>query len=196
MHPPTAPDSAIARAATDLLVAASPPSLVNHCLRTYAFGLAFVEVGGRPEPDRELFYLASALHDLGLTERFDGDGPFEQEGADAAQAFLRAEGYPDERADLVAEVIRVHLELTTAHDPRPEVALVHIGAGMDVTGGRLDRLDGPTRDRIVEAYPRLGFKRAISDLMAGQAARKPTSLAGQFVSLGALDLIAAAPFEE
>ena len=188
----TIPDSAIARAATDLLTAASPTHLVNHCLRTYHFGLEIADGRGW-RPDRELFYLAAALHDLGLTERFDGPDAFELEGAAAAHALLVKHGY--DRADLVAEAIRVHIDLATAKDPRPEVALVHIGAGVDVTGARLDRIDADAVARILDAYPRLGFKKAVAELLSDQARRKPGCAAANLVSLGALELIEAAPFD-
>ncbi|MET8351847.1 MULTISPECIES: HD domain-containing protein [unclassified Micromonospora] len=96
------PDTRLSAAATDLLIASSPATLVNHCLRTYHFGLAMADRDGL-DPDLELLFIGAALHDLGLTERYDGPAPFEEIGADAAAEFLLSQGVDATRADLVAE---------------------------------------------------------------------------------------------
>jgi len=189
------PDTAIATAATALLTSCSPGHLVNHCLRTFEFGLALAR-RDHLEPDRELFYVAAALHDLGLTKTFDGPRSFEEEGAEAAHGFLLRERYPRLKADLVAEAVRLHLQLSTATDPRPEVALVHIGASADVTGARLDDIPTTTVHQILDEFPRLDFSHAITLLLTDQVNRKPTSQAARLVELGILQLIAAAPFSE
>src|SRR6185312_13489096 len=65
------PDSDVAVKATSLAHEVCEPSLFNHCARTYAFaGL----LGARQnlKVDLELLFLASILHDLGLTERYMG----------------------------------------------------------------------------------------------------------------------------
>jgi hypothetical protein len=191
----TIPDTRLATAAVELLTASSSATMVNHCFRTYRFGLALADRGGLA-PDRELFFLGAALHDLGLTPTYDGPAPFEIQGADAAHAFLLAQGADPDRADLVAEAIRVHLLVTTAKDPRPEVALVSMGAAVDVFGMRIDRIDPDVTRRIVEEHPRLGFKEAVAALIGDQAARKPDSTIAQLLQAGAGDLLAASPFAE
>ncbi len=77
-------DTRIAKAADGLSQSVSARYLYNHAMRTYLFGALI----GRAEGltfDEELLYLASVLHDLGLTERFMGAKPFELEGALAAE---------------------------------------------------------------------------------------------------------------
>lgn len=54
--------------------------LYNHCMRTYAFGGALGDRYGF-KYDRELFYLASILHDVGLTDHACRKHSFEHEGA-------------------------------------------------------------------------------------------------------------------
>ena len=191
----TIPDTRLAGAAVELLTASSPATMVNHCFRTYRFGLALAERGGLA-PDRELFFLGAALHDLGLTPAYDGPEPFEAIGADAAHEFLLAQGAAADRADLVAEAIRLHLLAGTAKDPRPEVALVSMGAAVDVFGLRIDRIDPDVTRRIVEEHPRLGFKDAVAALIGDQAARKPDSAIADLIRAGAGDLLAASPFTE
>lgn len=189
------PDSPLAAAAADLLRATSPPALVNHCLRTYQFGCA---IGARDglEPDPEVLYVASMLHDLGLTERFAGPEPFEAQGAQAAYAFLVPLGYPPERAEYVGEAIAFHLAVTSAQDPRPEVALLSLGSAADLLGLRLDLLPADLLAAVLAAHPRHDFKRVITALMRAESAGKPDSLAATYVrEFDFLDLIAAAPFD-
>lgn len=173
--------SALTRAATDLLLATSPPLLVNHCLRTHAFGSAIAARDGL-RPDPELFYVAAALHDLGFTDRFGGEVPFEQAGAAAAAELL--DGHPG--AATVVDAIRLHVDLATARDPRPEVALVHLGAAADVFGLGLADLDAGTVRDILEEYPRLDFDRAVAVLLEAEARRFPAGRAAELVRAGAV----------
>jgi hypothetical protein len=189
------PDTHLAAAATDLLVASSTATLANHCLRTYQFGLALADRDGLA-PDLELLYIGAALHDLGFTERYDGPAPFEEIGADTAHEFLLSKGADATRADTVAEAIRIHVHAHTAKDPRPEVALLSIGAAVDVFGLRLDRIAPGIAARIIEEYPRLGFTAAITAIVADQSGRKPHSPLAQLDRAGGAQLLAASPFPE
>lgn len=188
------PRSPLASAATELLVATSPPHLVNHCLRTHQFGMALAGVDGQ-EPDPELVYLAAALHDLGLTERYD-DGPdgFEENGAAAADAFLRAEGFDAPGRAVVLDAIRLHLLLATPEDPRAEVATVARGTSLDVVGFGYDRLEPAFISQVVAAHPRLEFKRELAALLHVQATVRPSSTIATYVDRGMLDMIAATAF--
>jgi hypothetical protein len=172
-------------AATELLEASSPATLVNHCLRTYRYGLVLAERDGLT-PDPEILYVAAALHDLGLTERFAGTVAFEEHGADVAHAFLAERGYPADRADLVADAIRLHTRRSTAEDPRPEVALVHLGAALDVFAIGRKRMPPGAVEEILAAHPRLSFDEAIIGYLTEQARRVPESFAGELVRSGVL----------
>ena len=189
------PDTALARSATDLLVASSTALMVNHCFRSYHFGLALADRGGLA-PDLELFFVAAMLHDLGLTERFDGPEPFEQISADIAHSYLLSHGADGARADAVAEAVRLHVFAEAANDPRPEVALVSMGAAVDVFGLRLDRIGSDTVQRIIEEYPRLGFTAAIIAIVADQSARKPDSPLARLDRAGGAQLLRDSPFAE
>ncbi len=189
------PDTHLASAATDLLVASSTVVMVNHCFRTYHFGLALADRGSFA-PDRELLFIAAMLHDLGLTERFDGPEPFEEISADTAYTFLVSRGADGSRADAVAEAIRLHVFAETAKDPRPEVALVSIGAAVDVFGLRLDRIEPEVTRRIVDVHPRLGFTAAITAIVADQSARKPDSPLARLDRAGGARLLKESPFAD
>ncbi len=151
---------------------------------------------GRLKYDRELFYLASVLHDLGLTPRHNGSGSFELEGANAARSFLRERGLPEEKADLVHEAIALHSSVGIASKRTPDIALVHFGAGMDVFGYRAMDIAPKTVEHIVQAYPRLGLKDVLVNILQDEAKRKPNSHIAGLVGLGFCNKIKGGPFAE
>jgi hypothetical protein len=170
------PDSELAKKATQLVAEVSTKSLYNHCIRTYLFA----EILGqhdRLKYDRELLYLGAVMHDLGFTERFDGNQRFEVDGADAAQAFLTEHGLPQEKAQIVWDAIALHTSIGIASRKQPEIALVHLGAGMDAFGLRAEDIPQETVEKAIEAYPRLGWNRACLELVISQVKRKPQAAA-------------------
>ncbi len=189
------PDSQLVVQATTLARSCEPVFLFNHSVRTYLFGSAIAKhLDLRPDP--ELLYLASILHDVALTPEYDREGSFEVNGADTAREFLLSKELTAERADLVHEAIALHSAVGIAGNREPEIALVHFGAGVDVIGFRSEDVAVPTRNAIVESWPRAGFKEYFAQLIADQATRKPDChIAGHF-GLGFNGKIAAAPFSE
>jgi hypothetical protein len=201
------PDSKIAVEATEVAREASSPPLFNHVLRSYIFA----ELVGRRmnvRYDSELLYIAAVLHDLGLTERYQGAGRFEVDGADAAAQFLSARGVLKDRVDLVWDAIALHSSFGIADRKQPEIALVFFGTGVDVGGVMLDQIPPEALEHVIEAYPRLGFKKAFLEAIAEVVRKKPqtaffTFQAGigrryvpGFEEPNACDLITNAPFLE
>ncbi|UQA91868.1 HD domain-containing protein [Streptomyces halobius] len=191
------PDSALARETAALLRASAPEVLVNHCQRSFQFGWTLGERRGW-RPDRELLYLGAVLHDLGLTERFDGPRAFELEGAAAAEAFLRERGCSAERAGVVKDAVALHLDVEAAQaDPRPEVRLVSMGSGLDTHGARAGELPPGFLDTVVRAWPRLGFRDWLRRQSHAQAERKPDSKVAWWVETGRMgENIGNPPFPE
>ncbi|GAB4560067.1 MAG: hypothetical protein Tsb0020_06420 [Haliangiales bacterium] len=189
------PDSALATRADALVRSLSPDYLYNHCLRTYAFGVAI----GRHRQlrwDHELFFIAAALHDLGLTEAHAGPGSFELEGARAARAFGVDSGMSAERCDLLHEAIALHTSVGVAHLREPEIALVHLGAGMDVIGVAAEDIDAATVADILDIWPREGFKERFVGLLEREVAAKPESSIAGHMRLGFAARVRRAPFAE
>jgi HD domain len=151
-------DSAIARRAVELSRDCSAPFLFNHTVRTYLFGSLAGRALGQ-QFDEEVLFLACVLHDLGLTERFQGDLPFEIQGAQAAKQFLIDNAYPKEGAEMVWDGIAMH-PLAIGQFKRPEIALVGAGAGADVLGPDSSQVTKNDIGEILRAFPRLGFKTA------------------------------------
>ncbi|HEY9846232.1 MAG TPA: HD domain-containing protein [Candidatus Caenarcaniphilales bacterium] len=166
------PDSELAQKATRLVAEVSPKFLYHHCLRTYLFG----EILGRRDTlnyDPELLYLSAVMHDLGLTEQFDGEQRFEVDGADAARAFVTEHGLPEEKAELVWDAIALHTSIGIASRKQPEIALVQLGASLDVFGLQAEAIAPETLERVIDAYPRQGFNKALTELLVSQVKRKP-----------------------
>jgi HD domain len=202
------PDTAIAQRAAELAASSCTPSLYNHCLRTYAFaGLALQKAGKKF--DHELAFVASALHDLGLVERFmTPEGRFELDGADAARSFLIEAGLRPDRADIVWDSIALHTTMGIVDRKAPEIAAVSLGARIDVAGMGLDQFPLDQVAAVLEALPRLGFKEHFTELLVAMCQKKPMAQLGQFTAeVGRsritgfacptlVDVIGAAPFAE
>ncbi len=193
----TRPDTALTRAAEDLLVAASAPTLVAHCHRSYLFGSALLDKAGR-DHDAHALFLAAALHDLGLTAAWDDPAqPFEVRGAAVAHEHLLRWGADVELADVVRDAIAGHLDPATVGDPRPEVAGLILGALVDVLGVGLADVPAALVDEVLTAYPRAGFTAFIIDVLRAEAAAKPAStIAAHIRNLDFLGRVAAAPFPD
>jgi hypothetical protein len=172
-------DTSIAKAADDFSQSVSPRYLYNHAMRTYLFGALIGRAAGLTF-DEELLYLASILHDLGLTERFVGFKPFEIEGALAAETFLRGQGLSPSKVAIVWDGIAMH-PLAISQYRQSEIKLVALGAAADVVGAGLDRISTADRDAVLQAFPRLGFKSEFVATCAEVVRRHPASAKGTFM---------------
>lgn len=178
-------DSAVCVAAADLLDRSSPPVLVRHCYRTHALGAALL-AGRRLDP--EILFVAAALHDLGLAPDYATAevAGFELVGAAAAEQLMSAHGADGRRARLAGEAVELHLELSSAQDPRPEVAAVHLGAALDVLGLSQEQLPAGVLDAVLERWPRAGFPTWLAQAMQAEADARPRSRTAVLVRDAAL----------
>jgi len=182
-----APDSAPAKEAERLVAELCNPIIAGHSYRTYCFG-AVLGSRDRLKVDRELFYIAALLHDLGLTKKYEAEpGSFEWVGAEKARVFCVEQGLPEVKADLVHDAIALHTSFGLATSREPEVALVHYGAGLDVLGRRVEDVPRASLDEILERYPRDGCKAHFSECLHRQAELKPDSHIAGHVSIGLPD---------
>ncbi len=165
------PDSGIARQAEELCRETSSPMLVNHCLRTYAWGMILAARDGA-RPDAELFYVASLLHDLALTERFRGYAPmpcFAARAGILATDWARERGWPDERCAALGDAVCLHLNARVPPELGAEAQLLQAGAGLDVIGLRHWELAPQTVEAVLARYPRLQMKRDAYMLFEAEA---------------------------
>ena len=172
-------DSAIAKSATELSRNVSPPTLFNHAVRTFLFGSLVGRARGQ-RFDAEMLYLACVLHDLGLTERYEGALPFEIQGAQAAKGFLEAQQYAAEKIGVIWDGIAFHASAVSQFK-QPEIALVGEGAGADVIAPDPSEIKQDEVAQIVAAFPRLGFKKEFVNLCAGVVRKYPQAASGSFM---------------
>jgi hypothetical protein len=166
------PDSPLARAATRYARELSSDVVFNHVIRSFVFG-GIVACHHGIRYDEELFYLGAVLHDLGLTGLFPGPERFEVAGADAADAFLKERGVPAERREIVWDAIALHTSVGIASRKRPEIALVHIGAGVDVLGLEFSSIPGELMEQVLAAVPRRDFKKAFGQILLDTVQANP-----------------------
>ncbi len=182
------PDSTLCKKALDFVAEFAPGFVLNHCLRSHAFGKAIAE-RGQIEHDLEAFFISAVMHDIGLCEAHDGPDSFELQGAKVAHQFCLEHQVSEARAEIVQEAIALHSAVGIAHKRGPELALLHFGAGVDVAGLWGDEIHAKTIQQIVEQYPRLHFKQKFPELLEEQVARKPDCHIAGLVKLGFLKKI-------
>jgi hypothetical protein len=171
----TIPDTALCNAAVDLLEASSPEFLCTHCLRTFIFGSLAVKSLGRAVIDEEAAFCGAVLHDLGLVPTYRGDNRFEVDGADAARQFCTKHQVPPKRADLIWEAIALHTSPGIAIRLAGEIALVHLGAGLDFLGLGLDQVPPQVVEELLEKYPRMNFKAEFRNLLVEHCRHNPAA---------------------
>ena len=166
------PDTDVCVAAMELARDHSPPFLFNHVMRTFAFGRDAGTMQSA-QYDQEMLFLGSMLHDLGLVEKFVGEDRFEIDGADAAADFLSKRGYSDRKIAIIWDAIALHTTLGVSQRKQPEIALLQVGAGIDVGAIPMSLVTPESMEIILAEYPRLGFKKAFLEAMGALIRRKP-----------------------
>jgi hypothetical protein len=172
----TLPQTARARAACDFSRARCPPFLFNHCMRTYLFGALLLQ-GQRRAFSAEEAFIASALHDLGLLRRFESpQGSFETDGANAAEAWALTHGASAAAAGRIWQAVQMHdAAWAVTRRQGAEAMLVALGAGTDVAGPQPAELSDGAIAQVLQAFPRLQFKRQFTTLLITHCQRKPDS---------------------
>lgn len=155
------PDSAMAKAATELVREVATPLVFDHSRRVFLWG----SLRGQADElkyDPELLYIGAMFHDLGLTEKYRRtDQRFEIDAADEARRFLNEHGIDGEAADLVWNAIALHTTPEIPLHMAPEVALVTRGVELDVLGLGFHSVTEEQRAAVVEVHPRPDFKNQI-----------------------------------
>ncbi|EPD91544.1 MULTISPECIES: HD domain-containing protein [Streptomyces] len=202
------PRSEVAQKAAAFARSESSVTLFNHVMRTYLFGCVLFDQRG-VHYDREIAFVASILHDLGMVEKYRSPNErFELDGADVAQQFLRKQRMSADRVEVVWDAIALHTNRPIALRKRPEIAMVSVGSGLDFAGNELEKIPSEILDDILDAFPREGFKKNAVDTMLSLCRTKPMSvLMHPFAEVGRRhlpdfavptveDVLLAAPFAE
>ena len=195
----TPPDSAICQAATTMAQQEQKLHVFNHCMRAYFWARL---LNGQQDFDHEAFYVAILLHDLGLNEnhRLPDDSQqccFTYPAARSAYDMALEHNWSDRRAQVVADAIALHLNVSVDDAHGREAQLVRLGSGADVIGQALMAVPKDQRLAVVERYPRLDFKRLITqDLRAAIVNKSCSRMAFLTHKLGFEKLIQGAPFDD
>lgn len=170
------PQTPAARAAVALVVEHEPDHLVHHSLRSWFFARHLGEQQGvraGEHYDEELLFLATVLHDIGLTGEADGSQRFEVDGADRAARFVRDQGLGDQAAEVVWDAVALHTSPGIANRKRPEIALAHAGIGADVFAVGAAALDPALVAAVHARYPRLDLALRLPADVAGRVLANP-----------------------
>ena len=128
------PDSALAKAATQLVRDTENDLLYHHSRRVFLWA-ALTGERKRLKYDPELLYIGAMFHDMGLTEAYTNlNNRFEVDSANAARDFMRRFGVPEGEVDEVWTAIALHTTPGIPEHMRPTIALVTAGVEMDVLG--------------------------------------------------------------
>jgi hypothetical protein len=80
-----------------------------------------------------------------------------------------------ERADLVWQAIALHTSPGIPTRLAGEIALVHLGAGLDFLGVGLDQLQPQLVEEILGKYPRMNFKAEFRNLLVEHCRHNPAA---------------------
>ena len=204
----TVPDTPLVARSMEEARALSEPYLFNHAVRSWLFAVQLAELQGASY-DEEVVAVASLLHDVGLTKKYQGQRRFEVEGADAARALAKAGGMDDRRAQLLWYCVALNATLSISPYAEPEVGICTVGAGADFAGLLYERIPKAGAARILAAFPRLQMKRQLKECLCGVAQTRPETTYENFIrdfgerfvegykpSISPVDLLLNAPFDE
>ena len=185
------PETPAATAALSVATRFYSPALLNHCVRSYLWGVTYAAAHNIAFDD-ELFYVSAMLHDIALTEPFDSHRiAFEEAGGDLAWVFAVAAGWPADRAARATEIIVLHMRDEVSSTVDSESHLLQVATSWDVVGRRPEEFSSEARAKILARYPRQGFGSEFAACFEDQAGRKPgTAAAASIANNGAARIMA------
>lgn len=179
----TVPDTPAISRAIEFARERSEPYLFNHAMRSWLFAATLAQLN-RTAHDGEVLAVTTILHDIGLSESFDGPLRFEVEGANAARTFARNEGIDERRAQLIWDGVALNSTPSISLYKETEVALCTGGIGLDWGGFGYEAIPESQVAAIVEAFPRLEMKqrftRAVCRIVETRPATTYDNFAGDF----------------
>ena len=187
------PDSRLARLAEEAAEEQST-HVKGHGYRTWAFGAAFAILDGN-EPDPEIFYVASLLHDYGVAAAVAGED-FVLRSAIRAEHCVADAGLDDVVALATADAISIHSTagITVEHDG-PAGFYVQAGASADLAGLRCGDLPRSYFTGVHAKHPREGVTRAFRAHIAAEAHANPDGRFAQLRRCGFNVLLRANPLD-
>lgn len=175
------PDSALCQAATELAARVSEPFLFNHVMRSCIYAEWIGQRKGAVY-DREILYVATVLHDLGLTPLAGVKARFEIEGADAAKELLEQLGMDDRRVHTVWDSIALHTTPEIPARKGTEMGLCQLGVACDTRGIPVGIAADALPAQVLEVYPRLEMHAKLLDTLVGLYRKNAAACSSHAVS--------------
>ncbi len=146
--------------------------MIGHGYRTWMFGAGLATLDGATL-DMELLYVASLLHDFGLSQAVDGED-FTLRSAGRLQRCADEAGLEPATVDQAADAITVHAGpgITIERDGALGV-YVQAGAMLDLAGMRVGDLSRAYRDDVINAHPRAGVTADLLARIKAEASANP-----------------------
>ncbi len=172
--PIVAPDTDHVRWASELIWSACDPAVAAHCERSFQFAGLVAKLEGL-EPDFEVLFLGTVLHDLGLSALNPGPDRFEMRGANFVRRTLLERDMDPVRVANVWDVIALHASREIAAHKSLETYIGNRGVSIDVTGAGVDRLALADVAAVLAAWPRSGFSDTFARLVTAEVRANPSS---------------------
>jgi len=173
-------DTPLVTRAMDFARTQSEPYLFNHAVRSWLFAVRLGQLQGINH-DAEVVAIGTLLHDLGLTNSFQGLKRFEIEGADAARTFAREQGLDDRRLQLIWDSVALNSTPSIGLHKEAEVALCTAGIGVEF-GFQYDGIPADEMKSILAEFPRLEMKRCFADSVCRIVQTKPETTYDNFAA--------------
>jgi len=165
----------------------------GHGYRTWAFGAALAVLDGE-EPDPEVLYVASLLHDYGVAEVVPGED-FVLRSAIRAERCVADAGLGEAIALATADAISVHSTADVTPEKDGPGFYVGAGAGLDLAGLRCGDLPRSYFTDVQAMHPRDGVTRAFVDHIAAEGRTNPDGRFAQLRRCGFNLLLRANPLD-
>ncbi|KAH7121763.1 hypothetical protein B0J13DRAFT_567232 [Dactylonectria estremocensis] len=155
-----------------------PKPLFNHSLRVYFLAKFLAEKENSKwaaHTKLPLLFVATACHDLGTSDLYNGKQRFEVEGADAAQQHLHSHGIPDADIHEVWVAIALHTSNGIAERISSLSRLVRLAVMCDFAPAEFRETLGVKAyaAHLEEVLPRLEVEQALGEAVLKQAVKIP-----------------------
>jgi hypothetical protein len=172
--PITPPDTDRVRWASELIWSACGAVVAAHCQRSFQFAGLVARLEGL-QPDLEVLFLGTVLHDLGLAAQLAGTDRFEMRGANHARKLLLETGMDPARVGNVWDIIALHASTAIAAHKSVETYVGNRGISLDVRGNGIERLNLADVGNVLAVWPRAGFTDAFAQILIDEVRAHPSS---------------------
>lgn len=172
------PQTAVYSTAYTLARDVLPAPIFNHSLRGFFIAKFLAEKESSECADADklpLLFIATACHDLGVSDHYNGKQRFEVEGADAAKQHLQTHGVADADIHEVWVTIALHTSNGIAERISSLSRLVRLAVKSDFAPPELRETLGVKAyaSHLEELLPRLEIEQALGDAVLKQAVKIP-----------------------